>query len=231
MKLSETDRLLDPSPMPLEMGWERLDDGVLHVAVRTDMHRCKGEMFEWWFRFRPDTQKYVWWHPVDHVFSDWIEVSEGNEDTHVGSIHVVEEFFSGLPADKLSIQFRDSREFFDEQAYLAARGSGAISGAVCGITGFSHEPPRAPDGRLLGGRLLHIARDTDWGCVLRSHFFMGQDLPAMGMSPDQVSEMFPDRFGQALLKHCYDEFTFLSRFLPSLYIAENRDSAPVALPW
>ena len=60
------------------------------MAVRTDLHGCTGEMFEWWFRFRPDTQKYIWWHPVDHISSEWIE---GTTDTHVGSIHVVEEIF------------------------------------------------------------------------------------------------------------------------------------------
>jgi hypothetical protein len=31
----------------------------------------------------------------------------------VGSIHVVEVDLTGLPAEKLSIQFRDNSEFFD----------------------------------------------------------------------------------------------------------------------
>ena len=76
MLLSEIAALLDPTPLPMETGYERLPDGVLHVAVRTDMHRCTGEMFEWWFRFRPDTQQYIWWHPVDHQFSDWAGTAE-----------------------------------------------------------------------------------------------------------------------------------------------------------
>ena len=118
MELKEAHRLLDPRPMPLETGFERLPNGVLHVACRTDLHGCTGEMFEWWFRFRPDTQKYVWWHPVDHVSSDWIGGSEG---THVGSIHKVEEYFTGLPSEKLLIQFREATEFFDDAAYRAAK--------------------------------------------------------------------------------------------------------------
>jgi hypothetical protein len=210
------------------MGYERFDDGVLHVACRTDLHRCTGEMFEWWFRFRPDTQKYIWWHPVDHLFSDWIECEEG---THVGSIHVVEELFTGLPAAKLSIQFRDASEFFDAAAYAEARRTKAVTAAVCGRVGLSHEPHRTPDGKVLGGRLLHIGRDTRWGCVLRSHFYLGQDLPTLAMSPKQVADAFPDEFGRALLQHCYNEFTFLSRFLPSLFIAEHRDQRPVDVPW
>ena len=228
MHLSDVERLLDPSPMPVETGYERLPDGVLHVACRTDLHGCTGEMFEWWFRSRPGTQQYVWWHPVDHVSSDW---EGGSPDTHVGSTHVVEEFFTGQPATRLLIQFRPNEEFFDAEAYRAARASGRISASICGRTGMSWEAPRLPDGRILGGRLLHIARDTPCGCALRSHFFLGQDLPAAGCAPAQIAEIVPEVFGKALLQHCYNEFTFLSRFLPSLFIAENRKTHPVEVPW
>ena len=228
MKLSEVALLLQPAPLDLEMGQERFTDGVLHVACRTDLHGCTGEMFEWWFRFRPDTQKYIWWHPIDHVFSTWIE---GRENTHVGSIHVVEEFFTGLPAEKLSIQFREAHEFFEPVAYQQARAGGQVSAAVCARIGLSHEPKRDEEGRVLGGRLLHIGRDTPWGCALRSHFYLGQDLPSLGMSAAEIESLFPDAFGRALLQHCYNEFIFLSRFLPSLYIAENRARVFIAVPW
>lgn len=228
MNLSEADRLLDPAPMNLETGYERLPDGVLHVACRTDLHGCTGEMFEWWFRFRPDTQKYIWWHPVDHVFSDWIG---GDGSTHVGSTHQVEEFFTGLPAAKLLIQFREAAEFFDAKAYERARADKRISAAVCGRTSHGWDAERLPDGRILGGRLLHVGRDTPWGCALRSHFYMGQDLPAAGKTPEEVKALVPDEFGVALLQHCYNEFTFLSRFLPSLFIAENRKTHHITVPW
>lgn len=181
MDLTDVGALLDPTPLPLEMGYERLPSGALHVAVRTDMHHCTGEMLEWWFRWRCDTQKYIWWHPIDHVFSEW----QGTlaEDTHVDSEHVVTEFFSGLPAEDLIIQFRDPTEFFDEEHYAKARESGAVTGAVVGRLGISHHPPRLDDGRVLGGRLLHIARDTEWGMALRSHFYVGYDLPDTGLTP------------------------------------------------
>lgn len=229
MKLSESACLLEPAPMQLETGYERLPDGVLHIACRTDLHNCTGEMFEWWFRFRPDTQKYIWWHPVDHVFSDWVECRDG---THVGSVHLVEEYFTGLPSEKLAIQFREATEFFVPPAYHAARESGAVSAAICARIGLSHQPARDATGAVLGGRLLHIGRDTPWGLALRSHFYLGQDLPALGKSPQEIAAIFPDEFGRALLQHCYNEFVYLSRFLPSLYIAENRQTRPVTrLPW
>lgn len=228
MLLSEVNRLLDPAPMALEMGFERLPDGALHIACRTDLHGCTGEMFEWWFRFRPNTQQYIWWHPVDHVSSQWIECMP---DTHIGSIHKVEEYFSGQPMAQLLIQFRDPKEFFDAEAFIQARKEKRISAAICGRTGRSWDAPRDERGRMLGSRLLHIGRDTEWGCVLRSHFYLGNDLPSRGMSPEEVTAAVPEIAGQALLQHCYNEFTFLSRFLPSLFAAENRHSRKVEVPW
>src|SRR5881275_113631 len=84
--------LLNPDPLRLEMGIERLPSQQLHVAARTDMYGCKGEMFEWWFRFAPDTQQYAWWHPIDHLKSEWRETSA---TSHIGSTHVVVEKLGG----------------------------------------------------------------------------------------------------------------------------------------
>lgn len=228
MRSAEVDRLLDPSPMPIETGYERLADGSLHVACRTDLHGCTGEMFEWWFRFRPETQHYIWWHPVDHVHSEWLETCAG---THVGSIHKVEESFTGQPRANLLIQFRDPHEFFTPVAFATARERGHISAAVCGRGGRSWDAERDEQGRMIGSRMIHLVRNTDWGCVLRSHFFLGHDLPAKGLTPQDVNARVPEVAAPALLAHCYNEMTFLSRFLPSLFVAENRDSHPVALSW
>jgi hypothetical protein len=227
--LTDLSAMLDPTPMTLETGYERLPTGVLHVAVRTDMHRCTGEMFEWWFRFRPDTQQYVWWHPVDHVSSEWAGTLAA--DTHIGSEHIVVEEFTGLPAEPLTIQFRDPAEFFDADGYATARRSGAVSAAVLGRISLSHQPDRRPDGAVIGGRLLHIGRDTPWGLALRSHFYLGADLPERGAAPAELERLFPTEFGVALLQHAYNEFTFLSRFLPSLFLGGDRDRARAALPW
>jgi hypothetical protein len=229
MRFIEIGALLDPTPLPIETGYERLRDGVLHVAARTDMHGCTGEMFQWWFRWRCDTQKYIWWHPVDHVSSHWGGTLR--DDTHVGSEHLVTEYFTGLPAADLVIQFRDPAEFFGADAYAKARESGAVSAAVVARIAAEADPPRTPDGSVLGGRLVHIGRDTPWGLALRSHFFIGQDLPDSGATPEQVAEAVQDDFAPALLQHAYNEFTFLSRFLPSLFIAEHRDERAPEVPW
>ncbi len=165
---------------------------------------------------------------MDHISSEWLEGSSG---THIGSIHKVEESFTGTPAKQLLIQFREPQEFFSAAALEAARSSGAVSGLVCGRGGESWQAPRNPAGQVMGSRLFHICRDTEWGTVLRSHFYLGADLPFIGKNPEEIARMIPDATGPALLAHCYNEFTFLSRFLPSLFIAENRATHPVALPW
>jgi hypothetical protein len=229
MHLTEIGPLLDPTPLALETGYERLPDGVLHVAVRTDMHGCTGEMFEWWFRFRPDTQQYIWWHPIDHLSSAWAGTLSA--ETHVGSEHIVVEELTGVPAQDLTIQFRDPAEFFDWDAYAAARRTKAVTAAVLGRLAVSHQPERTPDGALLGGRLLHVGRDTPWGLAMRSHFYLGADLPAAGVSPADLQREIPDAFAVALLQHAYNEFTFLSRFLPSLHLGEHRDTIAVPVPW
>lgn len=228
MDYSGRHRLFDPAPMALEMGFERSEQGVLHVAIRTDMHRCTGSMFEWWFRFRPETREYVWWHPHDHVASRWDEAIEG---THIGSIHQVVESFTGGEPEALAIQFRDPTEFFEPSALETARASGALSGLICARGGPGPTPQRDEQRRVIGTRLIHLCRDTPWGMVLRTHFFLGQDLPAVGVPRPALEQLFPDDLGPRLLQHCYDEFTTLSRFLPSLYAAENRHVRPVTRPW
>ncbi|MFE7594477.1 DAPG hydrolase family protein [Kitasatospora sp. NPDC057512] len=227
MPFTGLDALLDPTPLPLETGFERDADGVLHIACRTDLHGVTGEMFEWWFRSRPLTRQYVWWHPIDHVASNW---AEGVEGELPGSIHLAEERFGHLPAQRIAVQFRDPEEFFTPAAYRQARDEGRITGAVCGRVGNGFEPERDEDGRVLGNRLLHLCRDTPWGSALRSNFYFGVDLVGK-LTPQQIAETFTDEFGREVLRHCYNEFTFLARFLPSLYAGEHRDTIPVTAPW
>ncbi|WP_224718100.1 DAPG hydrolase family protein [Pectobacterium versatile] len=62
--------------------------------------------------------------------------------------------------------------------------------------------------------MLHVTRDASFGYVLRSRFILG-------MSNNDDPTHPTDEVGLALMRHCYTEFTFLSRFLPSLYYGEK----------
>jgi DAPG hydrolase PhiG domain len=208
---------LSPAPMPLEMGVSRLDSGTLLVAARTDMPHCSGEMFEWWFRFAPDTKEYLWWHPLDHVSSEWRET---NPRTHVGSTHVVRERLAGSEEiHDLLIHFVGENEFFGGGYAAQARQEGSVSGLVCAHIGIGHDGPTDEQGRPLGGRMCHVARDTTNGMVLRSRFWLGYD------APPEVARQIPDSMGLQLMQHANTEFRYLAKYLPSLYRADPETAA------
>lgn len=219
LEFDQVTRLLDPEPMPLEMGIERMPDGVLHVAVRTLMAGCTGEMFRWWFGWGPKTREYAWWHPGDHGSSEWLDLP--SDGSGIGSTHVVEERLGGGELHPIRVRFHDPIELFGD-ALTAARESGAVSCTVTANTGFGVEPPCTEDGRPLGGRLVHVGRDTAFGLQLRSHFWLG-----WGLSQPDV----PDKLGLGLLKHSHAEWLYLADFLPALYIGERRDHAPAPVAW
>lgn len=214
--------LLRADPLALEMGVQRERSGVLHVAARTDMPGCTGAMFEWWFRFAPDTEQYSWWHPLDHVSSQWRELSPGS---HVGSTHVVQERLGTDEVYDLLIHFVDEEGFFGGSRAAGARDDGNVSGLVCAHIGLGHDAPHDEHGRPIGGRMSHIARDTPTGMVLRSRFWLGVGLP------EHAAQAIPEQMGIQLMQHAHTEFKYLAAFLPSLYIAENRTRVTPPCVW
>jgi DAPG hydrolase PhiG domain len=141
---------------------------------------------------------------------------------------VVEEKLGGDEVHFLQINFHDPAELFGADAVQQARDSGEVSGLVCAYIGFGEEPQRDDQGRPLGSRLAHIARDTPDGMVLRSRFWLGAGL---GLPPEELAEAVRDDLGLGLMQHASTEFKFLARFLPSLYMAEQREAEAPALPW
>jgi hypothetical protein len=222
LTLDQAGRLLDPDPMALEMGIEWVTDTELHVAARTDMPGCTGAMFEWWFRFAPDTRQYAWWHPLDHVSSEWVETSP---ETHVGSTHIVRERLGGERVLRIHIHFCDPAEIIEATALADARAAGAISGFVYARSAAGEVPARDAQGRPRQTRMAHVCRDTVDGMVLRSHWWLDHDR--VDGEPARASAAG----GLGLVKHCNSEFKYLSGFLPALYAAENRDLETPALPW
>ena len=70
--------------------------------------------------------------------------------------------------------------------------------------------------------MVHLARDTPFGC--------GAQPLYLGKSSAQPERDAADELGLALLRHCYTEFTYLSRFLPSIYYGEHGNGEkPAAL--
>ena len=82
--------------------------------------------------------------------------------------------------------------FGDE--FAAAKERGDISAAVLADIGLGAEPPRDKRGRPLGGKLVHLGRDTPFGMVLRSNFWLGHGLP---LSPEELERRCPSSWVSA----------------------------------
>jgi hypothetical protein len=208
MNLADANRLLDPGYTTLESGWVRLDDGQLHVAAWTIMPGCTGRMVDWWFGWLRTTEQYKWWHPTDHVWCEW--VGERGTGPYVGGEHHVHEYIGG-ELQKLRISFREPATYFDA-AKLASSG---VSAAVCGRVGELEAP-------IWGGHLIHLVRDTAYGCEMRSRFWLGDVEPAeLAPTPEMWRQMLTERMAEGLVKHCHEEMSYLAGFLPELWARET----------
>ena len=58
---------------------------------------------------------------------------------------------------------------------------------------------------------------------MRSRFWLGDfDPPEMAPDPEARANLFPDRVGAGILRHCHEEMTYLAGFLPDLHARETR---------
>jgi hypothetical protein len=210
MQLAEANRLLDSQYLPLESGWIRHDDGRAHVAARTHMIGVSGKMFEWWFGYVHTTEHYLWWHPRDHVFSDWIGPRGTGE--YVGGTHIVHEYFGGGPTlFKLRINFRDPSAILDTSRFAQA----GVSAAVYARTG-------PLDRDLWVGHTLHLVHDTPEGCIVRTRFWLGEiDPMPKPISREDMMKLVPDERVSGLHQHASEEMSILGGFLPTLYRIHN----------
>ena len=212
MRYEDRHLLLTPERLAFESGVERLDDGVYHVAAKTPMIGVRPEMIAWWFgTYMQTTEHYVRWHPRDHVWMDWADKAPG---THVGASHLVHEYIGGR-MNKLRITFLDPVENMGPEADAPGRLY------VCAKVSDLHRP-------ISVARMVHAAYETDFGCELRSHFWMG--IVETDLLGGLVEKLANTRFlrgrqlshaaAQALECHCHEEMSILASFLPELYAAE-----------
>ena len=171
-------------------------------------------MLDWWFKFFETTQHIKWWHPHDHVEHRGWDSHWRRGESYVGaSIHAVESL-ADIPPVAARLKFHDPAEAFGDARLRAATEAGDVSAAVYARIGFGDHAQLDAHGDPLDGDMVHLARDTPFGCVLRSRFYLGK-------SSAQPERDAADELGLALLRHCYTEFTYLSRFLPSIYYGEH----------
>ncbi|MGO4618984.1 hypothetical protein AB4Z34_05070 [Ensifer sp. 2YAB10] len=212
--------LLDPRPMRTETGIVRLDTGALVVAVRTELPGCKGRMLDWWFKHFETTEHLSWWHPLDHVAHNGWDEGRVKGERYIGATIRAVESLGDIPPVPAVIRFHDPDEIFGKGNFERALLAGHATAAIYARIGFGEGARLDENGDPCDGQMVHVARDTSQGAVLRSRFILGLDAGADHAVPDAV--------GLGLLQHCYTEFGYLAKVLPSLYWGDpaNREDVP-----
>ena len=190
MLFEEVNQLLEPGYMPIETGYYCLSNGHIHVAVLTRMPGCNGKMVDWWFEYYLDSAAYKMWYskPPEKRKS----VKRDKHGLHISKKNIIIEDPDGGDT-KFRVHFHDPSEFLDVYRFKA-RHSGA---AICAnIYDFEKIPL---------GRTVHFVRDTDFGCEMRSRFwlFKGSEIE-----------------GRNLMHNCIEQMGDLSDLLPGLYARE-----------
>ncbi len=218
MRFEDRNDMLRPGYLPMESGVVRYEDGYVTIAALTRMPRCRAKMLHWWFGWVGGTDQYKLWHPVDHLFSDWQDRDGRN---YIGAKHLVHETLGGDgEVHKLRIHFREPTEVFDPKGYEAVDGL-----AVCAFPGSLERPINL-------GHMTHFARNTDYGCELRTRFWLG-DITHQDPNesvPDDVKDLvrkqvLTDDFATRLHRHAIEEMGYLADLLPILYRQSTQDAS------
>lgn len=222
--LPSIDAVLARTPLRLETGISRTAAGHLVVAVRTDLHGCSGRMLDWWFKYFETTAHIKWWHPHDHVEHRGWDAKWKKGESYIGASIRAVESLADIPPVAAQLKFHAPEELFDPARLRRAFEQQDVSAAIYARIGFGEDIALDANDDPLDGHMIHVARDTPFGSVLRSRFLLGMS------ARDPLTEV-PDHLGLSLMRHCYTEFTYLSRFLPSLYYGEHANDEAAPLPW
>ena len=219
--ITDANILLKPGYLPLENGFTRLNNGQVFVSVLTKMPKVTGKMIDWWFGWHYlESQRYKLWHPRCHVankaekmISDDPNLSD--REKYLNNPNYVTEYIGSKLQDIL-ITFSEPATFFDTSQFKNAN----IGTAICGSIGLQKFP-------LNFAKLIHLIRETEDGCEMRSRFWLGKPeirgLDANGAVNKIAGAKFFAKnsvsieMGKELYVHCAMEMNHLSSFLPELY--------------
>ncbi len=219
--MDEADQLMEPGYLPLENGTAQLRNGQTFVAVRTDMPRATGAMFEWWMGWHyMEAQRYKLWHPRAHIANGTKEMQGDNPDLtdkqKYITTHYVTEYI-GRRRENITITFIDPKSVFRKTRDLETNG---VTALVCGRV----ELQRAP---IAIGHLIHQIRYVPGGAEMRSRFWLGNpefSNAAKTSLRNRIvgsrwlrGRLMPPDAAHAMLVHCGMEMNHLASFLPDLY--------------
>lgn len=217
---NEADRLCDPSPLPVETGWTRLEDMSVQIAVETPMPELNPEMVEWWFDWHPRRpDRYRVWHPIAH-FSNGFVPAEAPAPKPSWGVNNFPDEDVGDGRIRIRAEFCSPRDFGFAGDYLESEDVGTIICARVGDRWIRHT-----------GMAHVFLRDGD-GLRLRSRFWIGSRVSPRLPGPISFAEgaleslasrkvvrnlAIPDRVGHGLALHCAEEYAHLNAILPGLF--------------
>ena len=184
MLFEEANRLIEPGYTALETGCFALPNGQMHVAVHTRLPGRRAKMVDRWFRHLDTTEQYRVWEPGSHIRLVW-DASRRPGVLAGSGAAVWLNLGRGIMA--LRIHFHQPREFLKTSVVENADELAAVCANV-------YDLDRNPLGRF-----IHLARDTDFGCEVRSRFWLFKASPRQAMS---------------VMKYCLEVMGRLAEFLP-----------------
>jgi len=201
------------SYVALENGVERLSDGTFMVTSLVNFPNATSDMYKWWFTdYLKTTQQYKRWEPGAHTWMDWDHKKDGEI---VGAHHLVHEVIGGQML-KLRIQFVEPTQI------LGFDPSTQDTKAICAVVGEL-------ESSLNIAEMCHVARNKPWGVEVRSRFWMGvvADREAGSVKAAAINILVNNPISRrigvgeadalALQKHCIEEMSTLSSYLPEIY--------------
>lgn len=155
MLLGEVAQLLKPGYMPMETGCHRLQNGQMYLAVLTRMPGCKSKWVDWWYRnFCADAIEAS----ISH--EPYFNRGEKPDNKNCAGAKHYGKYMAEAKMRNIQFRLDDSSKYFNT-AQVVDAGIGAV---ICASSVF-------PDGTL-SGHVIHIVRDTDYGCEMRSRFWI-----------------------------------------------------------
>lgn len=212
--------LISSAPLRLEMGIERTASGAIIVACRTFMAGCKGTMLDWWFKYFETEEHLLWWHPRDHKRHFGWDQNWVKGERYIGATVRAAEALGDIPPVSATIKFLDPYQYFGKKLLGTAVSEGHVSAAIFAAIGFGDNVVIDNQGAPISGRMMHVARDTSDGLILRSRFILGLDTSTGG-------HHIADEIALGLMRHCHSEFTYLAKALPSLFYGDLTNPRPL----
>lgn len=200
----DLDRLLDPAPLPAEVGWCTLPDGTGYVQVRTEMPGVSAAMVDWWFEWHPEESiRYQVWFPGKHEANRWEPGPGGGTAKRLwGAVH--------YPVEDIGLGMQRLRIAFERPTNLGFASDGVgdrdVATIVCGRSG----PARPAIDHTL---MAHVFLREGDGVALRSSFWIG----ALVRPAFLRRRLVPPDAPRLLAEHCAQEYANLAAILPDLY--------------